>query len=196
MGADLAKIAEAISILDHNDDELWTADGLPRMDVIENLIGDASIIRKDVTDADPEFCREVCQQRYEDAQAAVEDAQAAADKIDEEIEDEQEDKQEEAQKVNPEEAIRDEIQEVGKAIAEIALEQAELAKASDKLKKLQARLQTKTLEQHTPEADTKARMVFIKSQHQQLMKRVEKGRKIFEVLGKDGITPRAPLIGP
>jgi hypothetical protein len=56
------KIKEALSHLDPANDEHWTADGLPRMDAIVELLGgDTSVTRKDVTDAVPGLTREVAQ---------------------------------------------------------------------------------------------------------------------------------------
>lgn len=51
-------IKEALESLDHTDDSHWIKSGLPRMGVIEELVGDKSITRQDVTAADPEFCRQ------------------------------------------------------------------------------------------------------------------------------------------
>lgn len=50
-------IAEALKELNPTNDEHWTADGLPRMDVVEGLIGDKSITRADVTNTQPDFNR-------------------------------------------------------------------------------------------------------------------------------------------
>ncbi|MCK5612907.1 hypothetical protein KAR91_64130 [Candidatus Pacearchaeota archaeon] len=52
-------ILEALSQLDPQNDDHWTANGSPRMDAIEELIGDSSVTRADVTNAAPEFSREV-----------------------------------------------------------------------------------------------------------------------------------------
>ncbi len=50
------QIKDALARLDAANDEHWTADGMPRMDVMEELVG-TSITRKDVTDALPDFSR-------------------------------------------------------------------------------------------------------------------------------------------
>ncbi len=59
MGVEPQAIKEALTLLDPTDDSHWTSDGMPRMDVIESIVEDKSIVRADVTNADPEFCREV-----------------------------------------------------------------------------------------------------------------------------------------
>lgn len=51
-------IKQALQKLDPLDDSHWTAEGLPRMGVVEDLVGDSSINRTDVTNAVPEFNRE------------------------------------------------------------------------------------------------------------------------------------------
>lgn len=50
-------IKEAIYSLDVTDDSLWTADGLPRVDVVQELVDDDTITRQQITDADPSFSR-------------------------------------------------------------------------------------------------------------------------------------------
>lgn len=52
------KINEALRKLDVENDQHWTADGMPKMGVVEELVGDKSITRKDVTNAAPDFNRE------------------------------------------------------------------------------------------------------------------------------------------
>lgn len=54
-------IREALATLDPDTDDHWTVDGMPRMDVIEALVGDTLIVRKQVTDAAPDFTRATAQ---------------------------------------------------------------------------------------------------------------------------------------
>lgn len=51
------QILQALSLLDPENNDHWTADGLPRLDQLSKLSG-AKFTRKDVTNADPEFNRE------------------------------------------------------------------------------------------------------------------------------------------
>lgn len=69
-------IQQALTQLDPTNDDHWTADGLPRMDVVEGIVGDTKIKRKDVTDAAPKFTRESAQAALEPA-ASAEEATAA-----------------------------------------------------------------------------------------------------------------------
>lgn len=52
------EILEAVRALDPKNDEHWTADGLPRLDAVENLLG-GDVNRKAVTNAAPDFTRSV-----------------------------------------------------------------------------------------------------------------------------------------
>lgn len=55
------KILEALQQLDPTDDGHWTNQGLPRMDVVEAIVGDKGIKRGDITNAAPGFTRETPQ---------------------------------------------------------------------------------------------------------------------------------------
>lgn len=50
------EILEAVLALDASNDEHWTADGMPRLDAVENLLG-GNVTRKSVTNAAPDFTR-------------------------------------------------------------------------------------------------------------------------------------------
>lgn len=51
-------IQDALDELDPTDDDQWTADGMPRVDVVAELVGSASLKRADITNARPDFTRE------------------------------------------------------------------------------------------------------------------------------------------
>lgn len=55
--ARLGKIAQAVAALDRANDDHWTADGLPRVDAVSTLAGDATVSRKDVDKAAPGVIR-------------------------------------------------------------------------------------------------------------------------------------------
>ncbi len=50
-------IKDSLAKLDPANDEHWTDDGLPRMDVLQAQPGNSRLTRKQVTDADPSFSR-------------------------------------------------------------------------------------------------------------------------------------------
>lgn len=53
----MSKILEALRKLDPNNDNHWTADGLPKMETVTFLAGDSSITRHQVTETAPGFSR-------------------------------------------------------------------------------------------------------------------------------------------
>ncbi len=74
------EILEALLGLSPGNDEHWTADGLPRLDAVENLLG-ASVTRKQLTNAAPDFNRAMAQSVVEEAASQGDDAeQPDADK--------------------------------------------------------------------------------------------------------------------
>lgn len=54
-----AFIIDALALLDPARDEHWTTDGLPRVDVLSELLGGEKVTRQLVTEAAPEFTRGV-----------------------------------------------------------------------------------------------------------------------------------------
>ncbi len=55
----MEKIVEALQLLDTKDDAHWTANGLPKMDVINDLVkSDPPLTRQQLTEFAPEFTRE------------------------------------------------------------------------------------------------------------------------------------------
>lgn len=74
------EILEALLGLSPGNDEHWTADGLPRLDAVENLLG-ASVTRKQLTNAAPDFNRAMAQSVVEEAASQGDDVeQPDADK--------------------------------------------------------------------------------------------------------------------
>lgn len=51
------EINEALSQLDHGNDDQWTNDGLPQIAVIKQITGASKVTRKMITDAAPDFKR-------------------------------------------------------------------------------------------------------------------------------------------
>jgi hypothetical protein len=52
-------IIKALIQLDSGNDEHWTDDGLPRVDIVQKLLKDPDVRRKDINDAKPGFSRAV-----------------------------------------------------------------------------------------------------------------------------------------
>ena len=76
------EIKEALTKLAHDDDDNWTADGAPRVDVVARMTGIADLKRQDIVDADPNFMRGV----FPDDKPAEPVADSDADKADPEPE--------------------------------------------------------------------------------------------------------------
>lgn len=51
-------IRDALSKLDPDVDDQWTADGMPRVDVVAEMVDNEDLKRADITSADPDFTRE------------------------------------------------------------------------------------------------------------------------------------------
>ena len=73
------EILEALLGLSPGNDEHWTADGLPRLDAVENLLG-ASVARKQLTNAAPDFNRAMAQSVVDEAASQGDTEQSDTDK--------------------------------------------------------------------------------------------------------------------
>jgi len=67
MNTDKALIQSALAHLDPNNDDHWTSDGLPKMSAVSSIVRDPSLMRKNVTDAAPDFTRDVARVRASEA---------------------------------------------------------------------------------------------------------------------------------
>jgi hypothetical protein len=67
------KIKEALSKLDPENDNHWTADGAPRMETVRMLAGNGGLTRDEVVAADQEFTRTLARKRVADAAHKIED---------------------------------------------------------------------------------------------------------------------------
>lgn len=110
---------QALAHLDPANDEHWTADGLPRMDVVAEISGNAGLKRKDVTNAAPELTRSTAPELvYEDAVEEDDDEpeQYPAEELEtedgeEEEETEEEESEEETETEETEEEPEEEVEE-------------------------------------------------------------------------------------
>lgn len=74
------QVREALGNLDPANEEHWTQDGLPRLDAVEALLG-GNASRKLITDAAPDFTREVAQAMRDEA-GGVQPSPGAAEQAD------------------------------------------------------------------------------------------------------------------
>jgi len=182
-------LIDALKSLDPANDAQWTADGLPRMDVVETLVDNKAITRKDVTDADPELCREVATKRLE-AQKAQE---AEVEKAKENEDDTHPKVQTQTPKIDPQEQLRADIMTLDEQIKELGVEKNAIDKIIIKTQQQRDALQERSFGTHSAKEDTKARMAFITSQNKARAERYERGRKILQIVGKDALNPKCKL---
>lgn len=164
---DKAQIKEALELLDPEKDEHWTADGLPRMDIVESLVGDKSITREDVTNADPEFCRD--RAKITSTETVAEKRQEATDVL---------------QDIVPEEPAPVTKQSVDEQIQALQGQIDVLTRSRDKLARLRDKLQEAEYGDNSPKADTEARLRYIASQNELRAKRVAKAKEISQLVGQ------------
>lgn len=72
------EIKEALAQLDVLDDDQWTTDGLPRVEVVEKILG-RSTSRADITNADPGFNRSTATSQPETSQSLDPEPQETPD---------------------------------------------------------------------------------------------------------------------
>jgi hypothetical protein len=120
------KILSALSKLDVNNDDHWTTEGLPRLDVLKEIIGEP-VTRADITVSKKGFSRKTPDLQLENTEDGVKNAQATTVETTND-EDESSDKMEESKEVQLEFNIG----------SEEAIE-AELKSANEALYKAQAR---------------------------------------------------------
>ena len=164
-------IKDALNFLNPEEDDDWTNDGMPRMDVVEKLIDDKSITRQNVTDADPEFCRDVARTRKAEKEAD--------DVVVEEVEEVEE---QPITKLELDQQIDDVQNEIGN-----------LEKLRDNLSKERDRLQNLEYGGHTAAADTQARLDYVKSQNELRASRHIRRAEVFKMVRAQDIRPGSPL---
>lgn len=165
-------IKDALSKLDATNDEHWTADGLPRLDVVGGLAG-GQVKRQDVTNARPGFTRESAAESN-DTQPTVETA------------------------VEPVgEAPLSELELLEKKAEELAKELVHAQRETERWRSEAAKLsneafvvdtQISRLRARQPNHDTKNVRDYIKAQNETRAAKAEAVRKFFE---ENGTTPAA-----
>jgi len=172
MGVEIT-IQDALRFLDPEDDNNWTQDGLPRMDIMERLLDNKDLNRQDVTDADPEFCREKARAMREELKDGLQERK-------------QEDAQETAQVVETTVSLDEEI-------AQLTIKREAVDKEIRTLQNRRDRLEQVRAKTHNAKADTVARQEFVASQTKLRGERAQRGRLIMQVVGKDAINPKSRL---
>lgn len=190
MGAD--KLKQAIYSLDPTVDANWTADGLPRMDVIEKLLNDKAITRQMVTDADPEFCRDVATKRRMEAEAKAK-AEERENDISNKVSEEGQKETPQEEQIDPEEQLQSDILKLDEQIREKIEARSKIEKEIDALNRQRDGLQEKSFGRHSAANDTKGRLKFIESQNKLRAERHKRGQQIIQIVGKQNLDPRSKL---
>ncbi len=73
-------INEALATLDPADDEFWTGDGMPRINVMQNLTEISDLTRAMITDAAPQFTRQTAIDAQNDLPAEPDDGDTDQEK--------------------------------------------------------------------------------------------------------------------
>ncbi len=188
------KIIDALLKLDPNNDDHWTADGLPRMEVVEEFAKKKGIKRAEVTAADPEFNREVAASKVVEGDSTAEDIGSEADSP-----------EEPASAVEassePSAADLDEVFQELKADAEglqaqvnqLNKEMGEAAKLRGELELSLQGVQAKMNEMYPNSSDASAIKEFITSQTKQREKKVALRRSVLKHIDPTSLNATSPL---
>jgi chromosome segregation ATPase len=175
MGVEIT-IKDALRFLDPEDDNNWTQDGLPRMDVMEQLLDNKDLNRQDVTDADPGFDREKARAMREELKDGL-----------------SEERKEETAQETAQVAEQKEVMSLDEEIAQLTKEKEAVDKEIRTRQKRRDQLEQAKAKTHNAKSDTVARQEFIASQARLRGERAQRSRLIMQVVGKDAIDPRCKL---
>ncbi len=210
-------INEALAGLDPSDDEMWTGQDLPRIDVMRHMVKNPELTRKDITEANPEFTRRTAADAVvpdaseEDANVStLSDTETEAEASEEVMVKASDPRQAEGSTAAPEVIVdapkpapvqvpsATSQMETLKAALELhtqAMTQAQQIKAeADKAARAASNevnaLNRKidSLTIHDPQAATAGIRDYIKSQGEQ---RALKAQRVQEFMGKSGASPQA-----
>ncbi len=158
-------IKEALMHLDPTDDAQWTSDGLPLVDVVRGLTGNQELTRKEITDVDPEFCR--------DKAVVKEQAPAKPKTRDEALQEEQ--------------AVLD--QEIATIIEQRNGLEAILVEKQRRWAVIQAHFERRK----TGASDTQSRLDYIRSQLKLRMERAQRSQQVLKGLDLNVVNAKAPI---
>ena len=167
------EILEALKMLDLENDALWTGDGLPRVEVVGEMIGRMDVSRQEITDAAPLFTRTAPTFPDAEPSAGVTSDQPPVPPAD----------------VTPEEPSPEVV---------LAEANAEAAAAAQKKHEAELRMNAALAEKEKNQPPHHIRnqttiQAFLRSQHEQRKVRAESRRVALAALGGLDIDARAPV---
>lgn len=161
-------IKEALQQLDPTDEAQWTSDGLPLVEVVRGLTGKEVLTRKEITDADPEFCRDKATVQ---AQPPVSEAKPKT--RDEELREEMS-------------VLEREINEQSRIMHEI---EAKITQKQDRWNRLHAYFSRKG----TGDSDMEGRIAYIRKQAELRAERAQRSKRVLTDLDLRMVNPKAPI---
>lgn len=177
------EIVEALNKLDPSDDSQWTSEGLPKLDTVRQLVDNSSLIRKDITEAAPEFGR--ASRSFLQLPGKVD---SVVDKPPEELADKSLDP------IDCEYTPLDRKKEIDERINDLNQQKGVIELEVDVLLREQTRLQTSQFQDNSAAADTKARLYYIAQQNKIHVEKAERARAFLESGAKVAdINPKSAL---
>lgn len=159
-------IKEALVSLNPEDDSLWTGDGLPTVEAVQILLGDESITRAQITEADPSFCRDQAKVRTQPPVGAAKDRGPS---------------------------LEEQLHDLDVQIEKLLTEQNRITNQIDVLSRKRGAVQTRIYGTDTSGSDTQARIDYIKKQNELRAARVAKRNRNVTESDLVALTGRAPI---
>lgn len=186
----MTKILEALLQLDPTNNDQWTSDGLPRVEVVSELSG-LTVTRKDVTDAKPGFSRAVAGKATTGASTPVktENDNTGANNPEKPIDS---GSQIETEQLNlgstqqPEQEVDEALQEYEAKKAELEEQRAKQEEINSKVAKLQKEFDLLKIEKEESEKTTNPQAIqsYLESQKAELIRK----SNLASELKQSGIT--------
>jgi hypothetical protein len=156
-------IKEALVSLNPEDDSLWTEDDIPTVEAVQILLGDESITRAQITEADPAFYRN---------RATQPPASVAKDR---------------------EPSLEEQLHDLDVQIEGLLSEQNRIAAQADVLSRRRGALQTRIYGTDTSASDTQGRIDYIRSQNALRAARVAQRNRNAASIDMVALTGKAPI---
>jgi len=179
----MTTILDALEKLDPADDSQWTSDGQPRIDKICELTGEASLKRKDITEASPLFTREKAK--------ITKTVDAAFDQPPAPIVDKPLDHV--AQLPEPPISDQNPLKALDKQINDLQLQRDVIDKDIDVLTRRRTLVQTREYATNTAADDMRARIAYIRNENKMRVERAALSRAALKGVNLRDLDPRAPI---
>lgn len=195
------QINEALALLDPANDEHWTADGAPRVDVVQELTGLEKLVRKDITTAAPNFTRATAAApEPEPSEGDDEQEPDAAEQDEGPDSPELAELKAQAEELVPEEPsdevraqAREEFAALEAKFKALAKDREDIAKELEQAQKEMDEAYDRMLKVDPDMTNGEAIQEFIKRQNQNRLDRALRTQKILQGIDRKTLDPRAPI---